>query len=143
MSVRYVTREGQTIPERDVVFQDYTGKPLYWDLEDRRWNELYREELAPKPDLPPKEKVAVGRLEKVAAEAIAAEEAEEIPTLPLLGRAGYVLERRTTLIASYPKAGKTTLMIPLAKEWLASGHRILYVTEEGRDDWRVRLSGEG
>ena len=46
----------------------------------------------------------------------------------------------STLIASYPKGGKTSLLFSLARQWAVAGHSILYLTEEPETIWKARLS---
>lgn len=46
-----------------------------------------------------------------------------------------------TLMAGYPKAGKTSLLAPLACQWAAElGYRTLYITEEPLNIWGGRLT---
>jgi DNA repair protein RadA/Sms len=59
-----------------------------------------------------------------------------ISFLPVLGVEGYIRENRSHLLASYPKGGKTELMVNIAMEW--PDQVILYVTEEGRETWMDR-----
>jgi DNA repair protein RadA/Sms len=56
--------------------------------------------------------------------------------LPVLGVEGYIRENRSHLLASYPKGGKTELMVNILMEW--PEERILYITEEGRETWMDR-----
>ena len=71
----------------------------------------------------------------------AQEERFELHFLPFLGKEGLSLicEGLATLIAAYPKGGKSTLLFQLAHEWAATGHRILYVTEESEVVWKARV----
>lgn len=61
-------------------------------------------------------------------------------TLPILGREGMILEGGTNLLYSYPKVGKTELLIQMAAEWCDMGMTVRYVTEESRANWRRRLA---
>lgn len=66
----------------------------------------------------------------------------EIETLPLLGCPGYIGIGLSTLIAAYPKSGKTTLVTSLLREWKSLGKRVLYVTEESEILWKHRLHAD-
>lgn len=57
--------------------------------------------------------------------------------LPFLGLDGYIIRGWTTLVAGYPKAGKTELMTWLCSEW--PSEHILYITEEPEAIWAHRL----
>jgi Toprim-like len=100
---------------------------------------------ARQPDLTPKERVASGQvgMPKIPAAELASTGPKKIPTLSFLGRQGYIVQKAATLVTSYPKGGKTTLVSQLIKEWAVQGHRILYLTEENRWTWEHRLQGEG
>lgn len=63
---------------------------------------------------------------------------DALPYLPLLGQPGYLVQGWSTIIASYPKVGKTELVTSLLAEW--SDHRILYCTEEPESIWEERLA---
>jgi hypothetical protein len=63
-----------------------------------------------------------------------------LSTLPLLGRAGLILEGGTNLLYSYPKVGKTELLTAMCAEWADAGLRILYLTEESFGNWQRRLA---
>ncbi len=58
--------------------------------------------------------------------------------LPLLEHEGYVMRGWSHLLAGYPKAGKTELVIRLCHEW--QGERILFLTEEPEGIWEARLA---
>jgi len=62
-----------------------------------------------------------------------------VVTLPFLGRAGYVPKGSATLIASYPKTGKTTLLAVLVDEWVRDGNRVLIMSEETPRIWAHRI----
>lgn len=66
----------------------------------------------------------------------------EPPTIPLLGRSGYVGKGDSTLIAAYPKVGKTTLLTTALKEWAREGHRCLVLTEESLKMWAYRVDDD-
>jgi hypothetical protein len=61
------------------------------------------------------------------------------PWLPLLGTDGLVARGCTTLLSARPKAGKTTLLAHAAREWLALGLRVCWLSEEPAAAWRDRL----
>ena len=65
----------------------------------------------------------------------------ELPFLPFLDHdeAHIICKRFATLIAAYAKAGKTSLLFELARQWAARGCRILYFTEEADVVWKARL----
>jgi hypothetical protein len=71
----------------------------------------------------------------------AQEEGFELHFLPFLGstEVRLICLGYATLIAAYPKGGKTTLLFDLARRWAAEGHDILYVTEEAEIVWKARL----
>jgi hypothetical protein len=57
--------------------------------------------------------------------------------LPLLGQDGFMVKGWSHIVASYPKAGKTELIVRLISEW--PEERILYITEEPESVWKARL----
>ncbi|MBT5712164.1 AAA family ATPase [Candidatus Poribacteria bacterium] len=57
--------------------------------------------------------------------------------IPILGREGYLVRGWATLLAAYPKAGKTELAVACAMA--ACQERVLYITEESEDVWAARL----
>jgi len=74
--------------------------------------------------------------------ALADDVVEEVPTLPFLGRPGYLAQGDATLIASYPKAGKTTLLAALIPGFVRSGNRVLLLTEERLRTWATRIPAD-
>jgi hypothetical protein len=62
----------------------------------------------------------------------------DIRYLDFLGQPGYIPEGWATLIAAYPKCGKTELVARLCSEWTEES--VLYVTEEPESIWAARLS---
>jgi hypothetical protein len=60
--------------------------------------------------------------------------------LPFLGQEGFIWEGSVTLVAGYPKVGKTSLLAWLMLEWAAAGKRVHVLTEEGLEVWRRRLA---
>jgi hypothetical protein len=62
-----------------------------------------------------------------------------LETLPLLGARGYIGVQTSTLIAAYPKVGKTTLLREMLEEWAREGHEVLVLTEEPQMAWELRL----
>jgi len=66
---------------------------------------------------------------------------EDLPYLPLLGAAGYLVRGWSHIFAGYPRIGKTELVLANIREWLDIGLRILYITEEPRAMWEPRLAG--
>jgi hypothetical protein len=66
-------------------------------------------------------------------------ELEELESLGVFGRNGYLLKRLANIISAAPKAGKTTFLYCSIPAWLARGERVLYLTEESLDVWRDRL----
>jgi predicted ATP-dependent serine protease len=63
--------------------------------------------------------------------------APHLDYLPFLGRSGYVVRGWTTLVAGYPKSGKTEL---IASWCLEQSDPILYFTEEPESVWAARLA---
>lgn len=63
---------------------------------------------------------------------------ESIPSLPLLGLEGYIMEGWSHIVAGYPKAGKTELLFACVNQWVADGKKVLWLTEESQAVWRQR-----
>jgi hypothetical protein len=65
----------------------------------------------------------------------------ELPFLPFLDHEEphIICRLFATLIAAYAKAGKTSLLFELARQWAARGCRILYFTEEPEIVWKARV----
>lgn len=83
---------------------------------------------------------AVGTLlERTGEELLIGPAPTELPSIPFLGRAGYVLQGWSHLVSGYPRVGKTDLLVQCAADWLSLGHEVLYVTEEPEILWRARL----
>ena len=82
------------------------------------------------------------RLDEVVGAALAADPAAQTdpPSLPLLGQPGYILCGLSHLVAGYPRAGKTELLVRCCAEWTRRGEEILYITEEPRVIWARRLA---
>ncbi len=57
--------------------------------------------------------------------------------LPVLGQDRLIVKGWSHLIAGYPKAGKTELVVRMIAEW--PEERILYITEEPESVWKVRM----
>ncbi len=86
------------------------------------------------PELPP---CSVSVVSEVCAADLKVQPTREIEYLPLLGSPGYIAKGWSTLVAAYPKAGKTELLARLCQAW--TGEHILYVTEEPESIWAARL----
>jgi hypothetical protein len=69
----------------------------------------------------------------------AEETTPEIESLPLLGARGYVLKGLATILSAPPKAGKTELTYNSLADWIKAGEAVLYITEEPRPVWKLRL----
>lgn len=65
-----------------------------------------------------------------------------IEFLPLFGCDGYIPEGFSTLLAAPPKAGKTTLLRTMVREWLDIDRSVLLLTEEPDRLWQPRLDGD-
>jgi hypothetical protein len=65
---------------------------------------------------------------------------EEPPSLPLLGRSGFILENWGHILAGYPKSGKTELLFACVRDWLRLGVSVLWFSEESQAVWQQRLS---
>jgi hypothetical protein len=65
----------------------------------------------------------------------------DLPYLPLLSCAGWLVQGWSHIVAGYPRVGKTDLMMAIVREWLDTGHRILYITEEPQSIWGPRMQG--
>jgi hypothetical protein len=57
--------------------------------------------------------------------------------LPLLGQERFIVKGWSHLLAAYPKAGKTELLVRVVAEW--PEERVLYITEEAESAWKARL----
>lgn len=101
-----------------------------------------RAEAAPEwsPDVSVREVSA--RFVEVAGDELArsSTDTHDLPFLPFIGVSGYVVEGWSHLVAAYPRAGKTELLIRQVRDWLALGKSVLYITEESRPMWEFRLS---
>ncbi|HEX2924083.1 MAG TPA: AAA family ATPase [Chloroflexota bacterium] len=64
---------------------------------------------------------------------------ESIPSLPLLGIEGYIMEGWSHILAGYPKAGKTELTFDSVKQWVVDGKTVLWLTEESQAVWQQRV----
>ena len=64
---------------------------------------------------------------------------KDLPSLPLLGRSGLFIQGWSHLLSSYPRVGKTELLVACVLEWCAKSNTVLYVTEEPRSIWQARL----
>ncbi len=82
---------------------------------------------------------AVPLRERDATELLSLDIPDHLPSLPLLGQAGYVVKGWSHLVAGYPKAGKTELVFACARDWLADGTRVLWLTEESELVWAHRV----
>ncbi len=69
--------------------------------------------------------------------------ATEPESLPVLGQPGIVVRGWSHLFAGYPRKGKTELLARLVRFWLDSGETVLYLAEEARSTWALRLAGIG
>jgi|GEM_PF-2612094 len=69
---------------------------------------------------------------------------EPVKMLPFLGEENLPLfiEGFSHTFSAAPKAGKTTLLFQLIKEWAQAGHRLLYLSEEPESIWRYRVGEE-
>jgi len=74
----------------------------------------------------------------------AKEGGEQAETLPVLGEVEPPIFQRglSHILASPPKAGKTTLLYHLAKEWARAGCPTLFISEEPELVWYRRLEAE-
>lgn len=77
---------------------------------------------------------------RVTAEDVYDLEIDNIDSLPVLGRDGWILEKGFNLIYSFPKVGKTELVRHLTQEWAVSGRTVLYLTEDPLWMWKVRTN---
>jgi hypothetical protein len=78
-----------------------------------------------------------------AADLAAEEDGPDLEYLPMLDRPGYLPRGWSILLAGYPRAGKTELITSCMPAWLDSGETVLYLTEEPRSMWRLRLRKAG
>lgn len=79
--------------------------------------------------------------EVTGADLLAREDSQEVASsLPVFDRENFIVSGWTHLLASPPKAGKTTVLLHWIREWLAGETEVLYVSEESADVWRERLA---
>ena len=62
-----------------------------------------------------------------------------LESLPVLGQERVIIENCSHILASFPKVGKTTLLVDSTLDWARSGKRILYLTEESPFQWKLRV----
>lgn len=79
-------------------------------------------------------------LEEMRGDRLTAMSSGELPSLPLLGQRGLVIEGWSHLVAGYPRSGKTDLLTRQMPAWMSLGHRVLYISEESSAVWTARLS---
>jgi hypothetical protein len=63
----------------------------------------------------------------------------ELESLPVFLQPNIVIKGWAHIIAAAPKAGKTTLLAHVVRDWLDQGLRVLWLTEEPKSVWRRRL----
>ncbi len=68
---------------------------------------------------------------------------EQMPYLPLLGRPGYFVQGWTHILSAYPRIGKTELLTTVVEEWLLMGKAVLWISEEPRLIWKLRVKKRG
>lgn len=91
------------------------------------------------PHLPPIGTSVAGEVcREVCAAELKSRPYHDIEYHDFLGQPGYIAKGWATLVAGYPKAGKTELLARLCGRWF--GESVLYVTEEPESIWGARLS---
>ncbi len=65
---------------------------------------------------------------------------QELESLPLLGRLGYIIKGWGHILAGLPKVGKTELLFACVREWLPAGVKVLWLSEEDEQLWLQRLA---
>jgi DNA repair protein RadA/Sms len=105
-------------------------------------NREYVAEFMPNLTSNPIESLIGGSLVEASGDELAAagHEAGPLPYLPLLGQDGYFIEGWSHLLAGYPRCGKTELMTEIVCEWLAAGRTVVYLTEEPKLIWDLRMA---
>ncbi len=78
-------------------------------------------------------------LHEIDAADLADQPEEKIPWIPLLGFDGFIVKGWSHLIAGYTRTGKSELLTESMVQWLKSGMRVLYFTEEPEGLWKQRL----
>ncbi len=68
---------------------------------------------------------------------------DALPSLPLLGRNGYIIKGWSHLLAAPPKCGKTELLFACVQEWCRAGTTVHWLSEEALAVWAVRLRRTG
>ncbi len=63
----------------------------------------------------------------------------ELESLPVFEQPHIVIRGWAHVLSAAPKAGKTTLLAHVVRDWLGQGLRILWLTEEPKSIWRRRL----
>lgn len=81
------------------------------------------------------------RLRAFTAEELASAPDVHLDFLPFLGVDGYIPRGWVTLLAGYPKTGKTELAARLVLSW--TGERVVYFSEESERIWALRLKKLG
>jgi DNA repair protein RadA/Sms len=76
--------------------------------------------------------------ESNAADLIATDE-PDLESLPVFGQTSVVIRGWAHIVAGAPKAGKTTFLAHIVRDWLDLGFLVLWLTEEPRSVWRRRL----
>jgi len=68
-------------------------------------------------------------------------EIPELTRLPLLGEVNTspIIKLWSHMLAGYPKAGKTELLVRMAAEWSKTGLPVVYFTEDPESVWTARL----
>jgi DNA repair protein RadA/Sms len=80
---------------------------------------------------------------EVNAQEIVESDEPDVTCLPVFGRDGIVVKGWAHLLSAPPKAGKTTLLGHVVRDWLDAGVRICWLTEEPKSVWRKRLKRLG
>ena len=64
---------------------------------------------------------------------------EDMPSLPLLGQPGYIIEGWSHIVAALPKTGKTEILFASAIDWARQGRSVYWISEEQAQIWHCRV----
>lgn len=136
------------------VVEPPDGVPAGWDAADavaegrdvaallsaaRALERSRRTAAGGQPHFQPQTLTVGGLVERTGEDLLCSTTPADLPTIPFLGRPGYVLEGWSHLVSGYPRVGKTELLVSCTAEWLSLGHRVLYLTEEPQSLWEARV----
>jgi len=118
--------------------QDPNRRPCTLADVERKVERAWRD-LEPNVDVPlVASPLAQPATEWNGAELVNSEE-PELVSLLVFAQPNIVIQSWSHLVAAAPKAGKTTFLAHIVRDWLNQGEKVLWLTEEPRSVWRRRL----